>query len=125
VSVPLPLAGGVRGGPVHQRTLDDRHNSFDILQHLIVPETKYGEAPLLKEARTGSISACVPIVLTAIDFNHELGSSRYEITDERPIGNWLLKRIPATCLARSRAQSARSASVAFARNSRDRIVGLA
>ena len=78
--LPSPLRGGVGGGG--QRALNFVEYPVDICQHVVIPEAKDTIAGGFDETCSRLIRYLLPIVLTAIEFNHELCPTACEINDE-------------------------------------------
>ncbi|BAM89343.1 hypothetical protein S58_33470 [Bradyrhizobium oligotrophicum S58] len=57
-------------------------HTFDISKHIVVPEAKNAIAGSLDLPGAGSVLLLLPIMLAAVDFDHELRFAADEIDDE-------------------------------------------
>lgn len=120
--VPLPQAGGVRGGPVVQRLLDHDEHPFDILQNIVVPEAQNSIAAAHQKACPPLVFDNAPGMLPAVQLNDELRCSSREIADEwsdRYLAIEAYRELTVTNVLPKLA----SAGVALLRSSRERRVG--
>jgi hypothetical protein len=104
---------------VPQIRRDAVRDAFGVGQHIVVPETKHAVAVRFQHCAAWRIRLFA--VLPAIDFDDQLGAMAREIGDILTDRN-LPPKAGIGKTSRSNRQSARSASVALARNSRERVV---
>ncbi len=76
-----------------QRLANDRRDSLDLTQDLMVPETQDPESALFQPCRSTGVSVHLLRVLSTIDFDHELGLQAYKIQDIETVRMLSLKSI--------------------------------
>jgi hypothetical protein len=77
---PCPLRGGLGGGG--QRALNFAQYPFEILENVVIPEAQDAIARSFNALCSRRIRRLLPIVLPAVEFNHQLCPAACEIDNE-------------------------------------------
>ena len=83
ISIPLPLAGRSQGWGCCERGIDGAHDTFDVLQNVVVPEAENLKPIAGQTQITLTVGGCIRlfIVLAAVDFDHKTSRVAGKIND--------------------------------------------
>src|SRR5205807_1530260 len=93
-----PCGGGLGWGVAGERGADNFNNAIGILQNVVVPEAEDAESFAFQEGRSDRIRFAFS-VLSAIDFDDELGLETREIGDVRADWGLASKPMPVDLFA--------------------------